>query len=152
MDTVQLMAGLPAEFLQQLIVLGAMDTCCYHPWAPCSKEPGMHGMDVTSTCWNFKCIDLHFHRVVWRLCRLWTLAVEVMRDCSLAGSWQLQTQNLSQGLPHPQSFNSSENNNCSRFILVVFEWYYSWNFTETTFSCIGSRTYAKWGCSYKISI
>ena len=100
----------------------------WEPWTPDGNTlelPAVKNqecMDVTSTCWNFKCIDLHFHRVVWRLCRLWTLAVEVMTDCSLAGSWQLQTQNLSQGLLHPQSFNLSENNNRSRFILVVFEW------------------------------
>ena len=95
----------------------------WEPWTPVATTlelPAVKNqecMDVTSTCWNFKCIDLHFHRVVWRLCRLWTLAIEVMRDCSLAGSWQLQTQNLSQGLPHPQSFNLFENNNCSRLCL-----------------------------------
>lgn len=71
---------------------------------------------------------LHFHRVVWRLCRLWTLAVEVMRDYSLVGSWQLQTWNPFLGLPPPQSFNLSQNNNWCMYTaadLVEFNWNYT---------------------------
>ena len=67
---------------------------------------------------------LHFHRVVWRLCRLWTLAVEVMRDYSLVGSWQLQTWNPFLGLLPPQSFSLSQNNNWCMYTaadLVEFE-------------------------------